>query len=96
MADEECLVRNMCVHGHGHGHVHVRVYVRPVTELSIPFVVLGRRKLGTGEIWNGKIRHYRSVPNYAMVFEGPKPFFQVSFSALSACTFPLCPIASRK
>ena len=47
--------------------------------------LLGRGKLGAGAIWNGKIRHNRSVPNYAVVFEGPKPFFEVSlfFSSLA-------------
>ena len=37
--------------------------------------VLGRGGLGTGEIWKDEIRHNRSMANYAMVFEGPKPFF---------------------
>ena len=53
----------------------------------------GEGKLGTGEIWNGKIWH-NSVPNYATGSEGLKPFFWVSVSALSACTFPLCPTTS--
>ena len=34
--------------------------------------------------------------NYAMVFEAPMPSFQMSFLALLACTFLLCPTASRK
>ena len=46
----------------------------------------GRWKLGTGEVWNGKLEHNKSVPNYAVVFEAPKPSFQVSLSALLACT----------
>ena len=39
------------------------------------FAVLRRGKLGTGEFWNGTIWHNKTVPNYATVFEGPKPFF---------------------
>ena len=38
----------------------------------------------------------KSVPSYAVVFEGPKPLFAVACLALLACTFPLCPTASRK
>ena len=30
---------------------------------------------GTGESWNGKIWRNQSVPNHAMVFQGPRPFF---------------------
>ena len=30
----------------------------------------------------------------AMILEGPKPFSSVSFLALLACTFPLCPTTS--
>ena len=44
-----------------------------------------------GEVWNGKIWHNNSVPNYATGFQGPLPFCSVSFLALLACTFPLCP-----
>ena len=32
-------------------------------------------RLGIGRIWNGKIWHNKSVPTFAVVFEGPKPFF---------------------
>ena len=42
----------------------------------------GRGTLGTGEFLNGNIWHNKSVPNYAAVFEGPWPFFLVSFLSL--------------
>ena len=44
----------------------------------------------------GKVRHNRSVPNYAAAFEGPEPFFWVSLLALLACAVPLCPRAFGK
>ena len=34
--------------------------------------------LRMGEMWNGKTWHNKSVPSYATVFEGPKPFLEVS------------------
>ena len=53
------------------------------------------RGLRTGEIGGGKFWHNKSVPKCAMAFSGPKPFFQVSFLALLACTFPLCNLLNR-
>ena len=42
-----------------------------ILRLALP----GTGKLGTAEIWNGKIWHNDNMPNYVMVFEGPNPFF---------------------
>ena len=56
----------------------------------------GTGKLGTGAVWNGKLWHNKTVPNYAAVFEAPKPCFEVSLLALRACAFPFRPTASRK
>ena len=62
----------------------------------LPLFYRGRGEFRAAKIWNGKFWHNKSVTNYATIFEGPKPFFQVSFLVLVTCAVPLCPTASRE